>query len=249
MISVIMGVNRYDEYLPKAITSILEQSFSSFEFIIVANGVSCEEIESRILNVYPNEKRLKIIKTQIGQLAHALNLGIDKASYDYIARMDSDDVAWPSRLERQFLRLENSDLDMVGCDLRLIDELGNHLGIRIYPKGKDINRYLSFKNCFAHNTILIKKSVVLMARGYNSGFNSEDYDLWLRLRRLGAKWDNMSETLVDYRIHAGASQRRLLGYAESTALALREFILNKTFNNLVAVGYHFFKSIFRPLDR
>ena len=61
---------------------------------------------------------------------------------------------------------------MVGCDLRLIDEIGNYLSTRIYPKGKEINRYLSFKNCFAHNTILIKKSSVLMARGYNSGFNS-----------------------------------------------------------------------------
>ena len=105
---------------------------------------------------------------------------------------------------------------------------------------------MSFKNCFAHNTVLIKKSAVLKARGYNAGFNSEDYDLWLRLRRLGVKWDNMNETLVDYRIHEGTSQRRLLGYAESTALAVREFILNKTVTNFLALMYHFIKSLFRP---
>lgn len=248
MISVIMGVSRYDEYLPQAIDSILAQSFRDFEFVIVANGFSCEEIESRILEVYPDEERVKVIKTHIGQLAHALNLGINEACYDYIARMDSDDVAWPDRLERQFSYLKNNDLDMIGCDLRLIDELGNYLSTRMYPKGKDINKYLSFKNCFAHNTILIKKSAVLMARGYNSGFNSEDYDLWLRLRRLGVKWDNMSETLVDYRIHDGSSQRRLLGYAESTALAVREFILDKKLSKLLAIGYHFLKSVFRPRD-
>ena len=162
--------------------------------------------------------------------------------------MDSDDIAWTNRLERQFSYLKENHLDMVGCDLRLVDKIGNYLSTRIYAKGKNINRYLSFKNCFAHNTVLIKKSAVLMARGYNSGFNSEDYDLWLRLRRLGVKWDNMEETLVDYRIHEDSSQRRLLGYAESTALAVREFILEKKISNFMAIIYHFFKSIFRSRD-
>ena len=249
MISVIMGVNRYDGYVIRAIDSILAQSFKDFEFIIVANGSSCEDIESRILEIYPDEKRLKIITSHIAQLAHALNLGIEIMRYDYIARMDSDDVASSSRLERQLSYLKENDLDMVGCDLRLIDEVGDYLSTRIYPKGKAINKYLSFKNCFAHNTVLIKKSTVLMVRGYNAGFNSEDYDLWLRMRRLGVKWDNMNETLVDYRIHEGSSQRRLLGYAESTALAVREFILNKTLTNLLAVAFHFSKSVLRSRDQ
>ena len=174
MISVVMGVNRYDEYVTRAIDSILAQSFKDFEFIIVANGSSCEEIESRILGIYPNEKRLKIITSHIAQLAHALNLGVDIMRYDYIARMDADDFAWESRLEKQFFYLKENDLDMVGCDLRLIDNVGDCLGTRIYPKGGAINKYLSFKNCFAHNTVLIKKSAVLKARGYNAGFNSED---------------------------------------------------------------------------
>ena len=54
MISVIMGVNKFDEYLPEAIDSILTQSFKDFEFIVVANGSACEEIECRILEIYPN---------------------------------------------------------------------------------------------------------------------------------------------------------------------------------------------------
>ena len=166
MISVVMGVNRYDGYVSGAVDSILSQSCKDFEFIIVANGSSCQEIESRILEAYPNERRLKLITTHIGQLAHALNLGIEIACYDYIARMDSDDVAWPSRLERQLAYLKANDLDMVGCDLRLIDECGNYLSTRIYPKGKAIDKFLSFKNCFAHNTVLIKKTSVLCAKQF-----------------------------------------------------------------------------------
>lgn len=245
MISVIMGVNKYDEYLLEAIDSILVQSFTDFEFIVVANGSACDDIESRLLQGYPDEKRLKIIKSQIGQLAHALNLAIDCSCYDYIARMDSDDVAWPNRLERQFAYLKHNKLDMVGCDLRLIDELSRVTGTRLYPKGLKINRYLSFRNCFAHNTILIRKAKILDVRGYNSGFNSEDYDLWLRLRRFGVSWDNMDEILLDYRIHSASSQRRLLGYAESTALAMREFILKRSLINFFAIGYHLLKSLIR----
>jgi len=248
MISVVMGLNRYDLYVLDAVNSILAQSFKDFEFIIVANGICCHEIENQLLQKYPTEKRLKIIKSQIPQLAYALNVGIENSSYKYLARMDSDDVAWPNRLEKQFAYLTQNNLDLVGCDLRLIDAVGHILGTRTYPKGESINRCLPFKNCFAHNTIMVKRDILVAARGYNAGFNTEDYDLWLRLLRIGIKWDNMNETLLDYRIHDAASQRRLLGYAEATALAMREFVLKKTVVNLLAVGYHFVKSLLRARD-
>jgi glycosyltransferase involved in cell wall biosynthesis len=189
------------------------------------------------------------LKSEIPQLAHALNLGIEAASFNLIARMDADDIAWPQRFEKQLEYMVKNGLDMVGCDLRLVDETGHPTGRRIYPKGEQINRCLSFRNCFAHNTLLIKRSILVKARGYNAGFNTEDYDLWLRMRRLDVKWDNMNETLVDYRIHDAASQRQLLGYAEATALAMREFMLMKTFTNLFAIGYHFVKSLIRSKHR
>ena len=245
MISVVMGINKFDDFVLLAIDSILGQTLTDFEFIIVMNGSARDDIENRLRQLYPLESRFRLFKCEIPQLAHALNVGIDNAAYDYIARMDADDIAWPTRLERQFEYLKNNNLDLVGCDLRLIDDVGSQIGSRVYPKGRKINRYLSFRNCFAHNTVLMRKSVFLLARGYNAGFNSEDYDLWLRFRRLGAKWDNMSETLLDYRIHHEASQRRLLGYAEATGLAVREFILRRTFGNFFAMGYHFLKSILR----
>lgn len=245
MISVVMGVSRFDSYVPKAIDSIFNQTFTNFEFIIITNGKFCNEIENDILKLYPDEKRLKIIKSQIPQLAHALNIGIDNSSFDYIARMDADDIAWPDRLEKQFFYLQKNDLDLVGCNLRLIDENDKLLGVKKYPCGININKLLRYKNCFAHNTVIFRKEFVIKARGYNSGFNSEDYDLWLRLKRMGVKWDNMNETLLDYRIHSGASQRRLLGYAESAGLAMREFILEKNIQNFLAIIFQVFKSVVR----
>ncbi len=245
MISVIMGLHEYDEFVSVAIRSILSQSYKNFEFIIVANGSKNLEIAHKIESDFQSESRIKIVRTPIGQLSYALNLAVDAAQYEYLARMDGDDIAHPDRLQLQFSYMIDHDLDMVGCDLTLIDENDKIIGCREYPKSENINKLLKFKNCFAHNTVLYKKSVLIAARGYNSGFNSEDYDLWLRLGRGSIKWDNMNLKLVSYRIHSGASQRRLLGYAESSALALREFLLNKTVGNLGAVFYHIFKTFIR----
>ncbi|MCV5208963.1 glycosyl transferase, partial [Escherichia coli] len=83
---------------------------------------------------------------------------------------------------------------MVGSDIIHIDTNGEAIGIKHYPKGLNkINKQLYFRNTFSHSTILIKKKILIAARGYNAGFNSEDYDLWLRLRRKNIKWDNMDE--------------------------------------------------------
>jgi glycosyltransferase involved in cell wall biosynthesis len=245
-ISVIMGVHNIDKFLDIAIKSILDQTHKEFEFIIVANGSKYMEIYEYLIKNYSYDERIVVLKSPIGQLAHALNVGLDCAKYDYIARMDADDFSYPQRFAKQLEYMDKYNLELLGVDMRLIDENDNELSISKMPKGKDINKKLPFRGCFAHNALLYKKATILKARGYNAGFNSEDYDLWLRLKRQGIAWDNMDEVLIDYRIHSGASRRRLLGYAEVAGLALREFILNKTFINFLAVCWHTFKSFVRP---
>lgn len=246
MISVVMGIHRFDDYVKDAINSILNQTFKDFEFIIVANGSEAQNVISLIQNLFPNENRIIYLATQIGQLAHALNIGIDAAKYDYIARMDADDISHPERLEKQYQYLIDNNLDMIGSDINLIDENGKHLGFREYPKGTEISKKIIFKSCFCHPSILMKKSIFFKTRGYNAGFNSEDYDLWLRMNRIGVKWDNVNESLLDYRIHSLASQGRLLGYAEVAGYSLREFILNKSVIGMCSVVINFIKALVRP---
>ena len=246
MITVLMAINKYDGYCPKAIESILNQSIKELELLIVANGSDAELIKELILKLCENDNRVNVLVSSIGQLSHALNIGIDGALHDLIARMDADDISHPLRLEKQLNYLMEHNLDMVGCGAQLIDEYDAPVSIRLMPQGKRINNRLPFTNPFIHPSILIKKSVLIKARGYNSGFNSEDYDLWLRLQRMGVKWNNMHETLLQYRVHGSASQRKILGYAESLGYATREFILNKSWTNFLAIFYHFGKAIFRP---
>ncbi|WP_336973375.1 glycosyltransferase [Alcaligenes sp. PF14] len=246
MISVIMGVHAVDAYLNASIQSILDQTERNLELIIIANGAQHAQVAGYIKNQFSHDKRIHIIQSKIGQLSYALNLGLDHARFDYIARMDSDDIALPERLAKQLNHLLEFELDMVGCDLTLIDSKGKELGEQCYPKGSNIARYLPFKNPFAHNTILAKKQLFIEARGYNAGFNTEDYDLWLRLGRNIVRWDNMPEKLVLYRIHDAASKGQLLGYAESAAYSLREFFLKKNPNRLFAIFVQIGKAILKP---
>ena len=101
----------------------------------------------------------------------------------------------------------------------------------IIGKGSNLSSFLSKKII---NSKLISSREILT-----------NYDLLLRLKREGVSCDNMDEILIDYRIHTEASRRRLLGYAEASSYALREFILNKTFINFIAVCWHIFKSFVR----
>lgn len=245
MISIILATHRVDEYLSQSIESVLQQSIINFELLIIINGTHTLEIEKIIREKYSREPRIRIITSPIAQLSHALNLGISHANYDYIARMDADDICHPLRLQKQLDFLQKNELDMVGTDVYLIDENGLDIGKRILPKGKKIASCLGYKNPFIHPTILIKKSTLISARGYLGGFNSEDYDLWLRLKRAGIKWDNMDEPLLKYRIHSQASQGHILGYAECAGYAMREFILKKSFKNLLSLIIQFGKSVIR----
>lgn len=244
MITTLIALNKIDKFVFDAINSVVEQKINvPHEVLIIANGEEYESVAKWLENNFKD--KVKICCTPIGQLSHALNLGLSCAKYNLIARMDADDISIPNRLQLNLEFMQENNLDMVGSYLTLINEHDEIIGHRKYPKAEGINKALPFRNPFAHNTILIKKEVILKARGYNSGFNSEDYDLWFRLYRQGIKWDNMDLELVKYRIHSAASQRRLLGYAESTGLAMREFILNKTLMNFLAVFYHFLKSCIR----
>lgn len=236
-----MASNKIDEFLPVAVNSILNQTYKNIELIFVANGSNAEEISAYIKENF-RDSRLKVIETKIGQLAFSLNLAISNASGEYIARMDADDISLPERLSKQIKYLQGHNLDMVGSDILHIDTAGNIIGTKRYPKGKvDINNQLFFRNTFSHNTILIKKEWLLGARGYNAGFNSEDYDLWLRLKRNNINWDNMNECLLQYRIHGASTQRRRLGYAEAAGYSLRELLLQFSFLGILAIFCHIIK--------
>lgn len=245
MISVIMAVNRFDDYVEYSIQSILNQTLTNFEFIIVANGIEYVTISEKLNLLYKNDERVKIYSSPIGQLAFALNLAISKSTYGILARMDSDDIAYPDRLEKQYNYLIHNGLDLVGTAINIIDEKGLSVTIRKFPVNKKINKMIAFKNCFAHPSIMFRKELILKFRGYSGGFNSEDYDLWLRMAPTKPKWDNMNEPLLNYRVHSNSTQKSRLAYAECAAYSLRQFLMNKTLSNFLSLILHFLKALIK----
>lgn len=245
MISVIMCINKFDSYVMPAINSILSQTYKDYELVIVVNGSNASEIATIIKKEVTNNKNVRIIETCIGQLGFSLNLAISESKYDIIARMDSDDISLPKRLELQIDYLNRHSLDLVGSAINLIDENGHFLKLRTYPSKNVIDRKIIFKNCFAHPSVMFRKSFFLKFRGYNGGFNSEDYDLWLRMREAKPLWDNMAEPLLNYRIHSGSTQKSKLAYYECAGYSLREFLKNKKTINLISCIYHFSKALIK----
>lgn len=249
-ITVIVALNKIDSYTFDALDSIIYQESICHEIVVVANGSNYVEIASVLSQKYSENLNIKILSTPVGQLAFALNLAISSAGSDYIARMDTDDIALCHRLRRQLDFLKKKDLDLVGCHVLLIDENNQELGVRKYPLiKKEIDSIIYRSNPFCHPSVIYKKSIILEARGYNSGFNSEDYDLWLRLKRNEVKWGNVSDVLLKYRIHKDSSQGSLLAYSEVSGLMLREFILLFDFKTFYGFVLSVFKSFWCKLKK
>ncbi|MBI6077503.1 glycosyltransferase [Clostridium perfringens] len=207
LISIIMSTyNESKVELNKAIESILNQSYTNYEFIIILDNPKNDMIK-KILNEYSKKDdriKLHFNDENIG-LANSLNLAIKMSSGEYIARMDADDIAFEDRLEKEINFLESNNLDMVSTNRIDIDE--NDLIISKksnLPKLEKINRLLPLGNFITHPTVLIKRSVIESLNGYRNFPSSQDYDLWLRVLSKNYKIGILDEELLFYRIRTNS---------------------------------------------
>lgn len=197
-------------YLDQTIASVLSQTFRDFEYLIVNDGDSGEKSDS--IRARFNDPRIRVVNLERLGIARARQRGLEMARGDLIAIIDSDDVCEPDRLERQvaFLR-QHADHVVVGSAVQLIDEQSKTIGFRYYPlEDEEIRRKLLIFNCIAQPSATARRSALLQAGGYTPEFPAgEDYDLWLRVARIG-KLHNLHEPLIRYRIHQGGGKSQLL---------------------------------------
>lgn len=181
-----MSVYKPNKYLTEAISSILNQTYEDFEFIIVDDGN-----DNLILPF--DDYRIKVIKNEknIG-LTKSLNLALKEAKGKYIARMDADDVSYPTRLEEQVKFLDkNPNHILVGTWAEIIDENDRILRVVKHPcEDEVIQRELIKYNTFFHSSIMFRCGVC-----YNENFKyAQDYELYFRLTR---SWDNGAKKLAN----------------------------------------------------
>ncbi|MCQ6264731.1 glycosyltransferase [Fictibacillus sp. WQ 8-8] len=215
-VSVIMGIyNTNNETLVKpAIDSILNQTYTDFEFIICDDGSNDGTLEL-VRKITNHDSRVKIIENITNKgLASTLNNCLEISKGDYIARMDADDISLPHRLEKQVEFLDNNlEYDLVGCNAVLFDENGDwgYRRTEEYPKR---NHFL-FGTPFIHPSILIRSATIKEMNGYKVAketLRCEDYELFMRLYSKEKKGYNLQEHLFKFRENQEAYNRRKLKF-------------------------------------
>ena len=200
-ISVVMSVFNGGDYLSKSIESILNQSYINFEFIIINDGST--DTSLKIIKSY-KDNRIVLVNRKNKGLITSLNEGISLAKGRYIARMDADDISFPSRLEKQFDFIEKNNLDICGGHCLLINKNGKINGLNVVPiSHKMCTLSLLFKVPFAHPSVMIRKQFLdenSLEYGQSSYKIAEDLDLWLRMHSCGARFGNVDSVVLKYRI-------------------------------------------------
>lgn len=199
-LTVFMPVYNGEKYLREAIESVLNQTLADFEFIIINDGSTDNSV--KIIESY-QDKRIKLINNfkNMG-LVFTRNRGLAESKTKYVAFLDCDDVAYPTRLKKQFDWLEkNPDFGLIGSWVELIDSNGKSTKItwKEALSPEEIPCFLLFKNCFTQSAIMIRK-LALPEERYRSFAPAEDFDLWIRIAQKWKTW-NLPEVLIKYRKH------------------------------------------------
>ncbi|MFH0702322.1 MAG: glycosyltransferase [bacterium] len=201
-ITVLMPVYNGEKYLREAVESILNQTFTDFEFLIINDGSNDKSVE--IIESY-KDKRILLAHNEanLGLIA-TLNKGLDLAQGEYIARMDCDDISLPKRLEKQLKFMDNhQEVGVCGAWIEMFDEKGS-LDINKYSTDHDLIKCKLFFLCtIAHPSVMLRKSFFQKHKLYYSDNykHAEDFELW---QRCGFYFQlrNIPEVLVKYRINS-----------------------------------------------
>ena len=201
-ISVIMPVYNGEKYLNQAIDSILNQTYSDFEFIII-NDCSTDSTEE-IVQSYSDDRIVYLKNEKNSGVAATLNRGLEAARGEYIARMDADDISHPERIEKQVRYMDNNpDVGVCGANA-IVFESGEDKYKLVYSEfDEDIRIDMIFNTPFAHPAVIIRNEVLILNNiKYDEQFEkSEDYKMWYDILSI-SKGHNLMDFLLRYRHHS-----------------------------------------------
>jgi glycosyltransferase involved in cell wall biosynthesis len=233
-----MSVYNGSGYLREAVDSILNQTFTNFEFIII-NDCSTELQVGEILRQYEQQdQRIKLLQneTNLG-LTKSLNKGLAKAKGEYIARMDADDISLPNRLKIQLEYIEsNPQIAMVVSGINTIDETGRHRGTWLpHSNSLILKWHLTFRNVIRHSTVLWKRKLIEEKVGkYDPAFiSSQDYDLWTRMLNNYLKIGVINQNLVCMRSHRQSISQDKKGEQDESTLKVVTRQMHLYINNVI----------------
>lgn len=204
-ITVLLPVYNCELYVQTAVESILNQTFTDFEFLII-DDASTDATVSIIKKI--DDSRIQLIQKPVNSgYTNSLNSGLKLAKGEYIARMDGDDISYPERFAQQLAYLEaHPEVVVCGTNYKIV---GNDKQIRLPENGESIKIGLLWGNCVCHPSVMIRKKLL---DDYSIQYDAtkepaEDYDMWVRLLSLG-KLYNLKEVLLEYRVYGNQVSRK-----------------------------------------
>lgn len=237
--SVLMSIYKQENpaYLIQALDSMLNQTVFPSEIVMVKDGPLTRDLEN-VLNRYDAKYPglFNFVSYDVNHgLGYALRQGMLACSNEIVARMDTDDIARPDRMEKQLAAIDGG-LDMVGSDvIEFVTSPNDPVAVTDLPKGIDaIRSYSKRRNPFRHPPMTFKKSKVIEAGNYSSEFlYFEDWDLFNRMLACGCQADNLSEPLVAMRVSEDFYARRGgLQYLKYAKLFKKAQVMRGYFSNL-----------------
>lgn len=226
-VTVLMPIHNGERFLRKAIDSILSQTFTDFEFLIIDDGSN--DMSIGIVESYHDPRIvLKRNITNRGTM-FVLNEGMDSARGEYIIRMDCDDISLPRRLETQVKFMDaNPLIGISGGGMRLIKKgrLKNTMTLQTHDTELKIT--LLFQTCFFHPTVIIRKSAIGENRYPDNLVYTQDYNFWISMADKTG-YANLETTLLHFRLHDGQISTRKADLQHSNARLIRQEYLNRVF--------------------
>ncbi|MCI5221093.1 MAG: glycosyltransferase [Candidatus Electrothrix sp. AR4] len=199
-LSVLMPVYNGEHYLRETMQSILRQTFTDFEFLVVDDGSTDNTPE--IIGSFDDPRIRRIENPERLKLSGALNRGMKEATGQYIARMDADDIALPQRLQRQIEYMEqHPEVGLCGTAIEIFGK--GKIRKDIYPTTSDaIRTYALVDSPFCHPTVMMRRELFIKHDLWYDGgyYPTEDYELWARATALFPT-ANLDEVLLRYRVH------------------------------------------------
>lgn len=203
-VSVITPIHNGEEYLAAAIASILAQSWTDFEYLLV-DDASTDGSLAILRDLAAGDDRLRVLVSErCANHSNAINLALRIAQGEYVAICDADDLAHPERIARQVHYLDNHpEVGVLGAQVQQIDSAGHVVGNLAFPRTCAMARWtILFSTPVLHSAAMVRRALLAEIGGYDDGWQyANDYSLWAALiERTGIT--NLPEMLVSYRIHA-----------------------------------------------
>lgn len=211
-VNVFMPCYNCGKYVGQAIESILGQSYTDFELVIIDDGSSDNSVE--VINSYAlKDRRIRLLENEVNKgVVYTRNRGLEECQCDYMALMDADDIALPERLEKEIAFLnKHEDIVAVGGLYQLMDETGKLLEnkLELTEFDEEIRAKMLFANVMANGTVLFRKKNIDQANiRYREQLHaSEDYLFWCEVLGIG-KMYNIGKVFQYYRIHGESLEHR-----------------------------------------